>query len=81
MCFYCHKGTFSDPSSCGDGHLEGPSDGTGLFTSSELSIEYAIHGQIQFWHDRTKTGKYKFDVECLLCMGKAGEPKMGQTHY
>lgn len=81
VCFYCHKGTFSDPSSCGDGHLEGPSDGTGLFTSSELSIEYALHGQnMSFWHDKTNTGKYRFDnVECLLCMGKTGGPTMSQA--
>lgn len=68
VCFYCHKDTFSDPSSCGDGHPEGPSDGTGLFTSSELSMEYAIHGQIEFWHDKTKPGKYKLTMWNVCCV-------------
>lgn len=35
VCVYCHKGTFSDPYSCGDGHLEGPHGRTGFFPSSE----------------------------------------------
>ncbi|GAB1286584.1 Autophagy-related protein 13 [Apodemus speciosus] len=33
LCVYCHKGTFSDPYSCGDGHSEGPHGRTGLFPS------------------------------------------------
>lgn len=36
VCVYCHKGTFSDPYSCGDGHSEGPYGRTGLFPSSEF---------------------------------------------
>lgn len=36
VCVYCHKGTFSDPSSCADGHSEGPHGRTGLFPSSEF---------------------------------------------
>lgn len=66
VCFYCHKGTFSDPSSCRDGHPEGPSDGTGLFTSSELSIEYVIHGQVVLaWQNKyrkVQTGQCRMVV-------------------
>lgn len=38
VCVYCHKGTFSDPYSCGDGHSEGPHGRTGLFPSSEFIL-------------------------------------------
>lgn len=38
--------------------------------------------EYEFWHEKTNTGKYKFDsVECLLCMGKTGEPTMNQALY
>lgn len=49
MCVYCHKGTFSDPYSCGDGHPEGPHGRTGLFPSSESIGKKGINQTVSLY--------------------------------